>query len=306
METNPDTVPSPQAEQHGIKNKGTAYWAQRITIGVGGAFACLALIYSGPPLALALFLTCLATWGVHEFYRAVRRQGSEPTDILGIIACILFQASALYSSKPIFSHYLPALLAILMIAALFVELVKAGGHPIPNLGTTLLGAIYVGWLMSFFIHLRLMDHHTVIMKSSIPDYHVGPWLVILVCTVTWLGDTAALVTGYFVGRTKLAPKISPAKTWEGAIGGALFGTFVGTGLGLWLGFDLVPALTLSILMTVFGQVGDLCESAIKRNLGLKDFGTAFANHGGVLDRIDSLLFAAPVAFYFIQVFLAPR
>jgi phosphatidate cytidylyltransferase len=174
------------------------------------------------------------------------------------------------------------------------------------LGTTVLGAIYVGWLISFYMRLRIMDHHTVIMNPRIPDDHVGSWLVILVCIVTWMGDIGGMVIGNFLGSKKLAPTISPSKTWEGAIGGVLCGTTSGTFLGLYLGFDLTASITISLLMSVFGLVGDLCESALKRNLGLKDFGGAFASHGGVLDRIDSLLFTAPVAYYFILVFLSPR
>jgi len=281
-------------------------WAQRISIGFVGVVISLLIIYADRPEFLAVFLMGMACWGLHEFYRAVRRQNVEPSEVLGMIACVLFLASALEPDKPVFNQYLPVLLALLMIAALLVELVKSGSHPIPNLGTTLLGAIYVGWLLSFYLRLRMMTHHSVVMNSNIPNSHVGSWLVILVCAVTWMGDTAGMVAGNFLGRHKLAPSISPAKTWEGAIGGIGCATLFGAGLGTYLGFNLPASVAISLLMAVFGLIGDLCESALKRNLGLKDFGGAMGAHGGILDRIDSLLFTAPVAYYFILVFLSPK
>lgn len=297
----PTTVAASTARQ-----RGSVHWMSRISVGVVGAALTLAIIYANRPEFLAVYLTGLACWGLHEFYRAVRKQNAAPSEVLGLIACILFQVSALEPNKPIFNQFLPVLLALLMIAALIVELVKSGSRPIANLGATVLGVIYVGWLISFYTRLRLMDHRSVIINAHIPNGHVGSWLVILVCTVTWMGDIAGLVIGNWLGRNKLAPAISPAKTWEGAIGGVACSTLLGTGLGAYLGFGAPASVAISVLMGVFGLVGDLCESALKRNLGLKDFGTAFAAHGGVLDRIDSLLFTAPVAYYFILVFLSPR
>jgi len=282
------------------KPKGFRYWLQRVSIGVACATAAIWLIFGGSPLLLAILMTGIAAYGGHEFYRAVRAQGSDPNGILGIFACILFQIAALFHNRPIFSQFLPIMLTFVMIGALLVELGKPNHHPISNLGTTVLGAIYVGWLSSFVIRLRIIEH------INIPIHHTGSWLLFYVCAITWISDTGGLVTGYLLGRKKLAPAISPAKTWEGFIGGIIAGTVAGIVVGAYLHFPIVLSTTLSVLLAVCAPVGDLCESALKRNLGLKDFGTFFANHGGVLDRIDSILFTAPVAYYFLMIFFAPK
>lgn len=286
--------------------KGAKYWVQRIGVGIGGAVGSIAIIYACPPVCLVIYLSALSFWGAHEYYRAVRRQGSEPTEAVGIIACILFQFAPLGSKLGWFHEFVPALLAALIIVTLLVELGKPSVHPIPNVGTTVVGALYVGLLLSFFSRMRELDHAQVMMSPTITDAHVGAWLVMFVCAVTWLNDTFGLVTGYMFGRRKLAPTISPAKTWEGAIGGVVAATAFGAAFGSWLQFGLVQSAVLGLLLGIVGLLGDLCESALKRDLGLKDFGTIFANHGGALDRIDSLLFTAPVAYYYIVVFLKPH
>jgi phosphatidate cytidylyltransferase len=286
--------------------KGAAYWTQRIGVGIAGFGSTVAIIYAGRPEAFAAYLAIIGAWATHEFYRAVRRQNAEPSAFLGILACILFQASPFTAKFVLLHEFLPVLLASLMIATLLMELAKPSAHPIPNAGTTVFGAMYVGWLLSFFARLRLLDHHQVQMSPGITDYHVGAWLVIFVCAVTWMSDTMGLFVGYRFGKNKLAPTISPSKTWEGAIGGVFFATVFGTCFGHWLQFDALASVVLSFLIAVLGLLGDLCESALKRDLGLKDFGTIFANHGGALDRIDSLLFTAPFSYYFMLLFMHPK
>ncbi len=140
----------------------------------------------------------------------------------------------------------------------------------------------------------------------------GPSLLILLFCVVWTGDTAALYVGRNFGRHKLAPQISPNKTWEGSAA-SVVGSLLIAGLLVWLGSraalhfpgPLIRWLGLAVLLNVFAQVGDLVESAIKRGAGVKDSGAMLPGHGGILDRIDALLLAAPALWYaqWIQLYL---
>ncbi|HXE30499.1 MAG TPA: phosphatidate cytidylyltransferase, partial [Terriglobales bacterium] len=127
------------------------------------------------------------------------------------------------------------------------------------------------------------------------------WLVFLL-VVVWVGDTAALYAGRAWGRHRLAPRVSPGKSWEGAVASMIAAAAVGAGVGAWQhAYILIP---VAIAINIAAQVGDLAESALKRGAGVKDSGTLLPGHGGVLDRIDALLFAAPVLWFYV-VYLRP-
>ncbi len=126
----------------------------------------------------------------------------------------------------------------------------------------------------------------------------GDWLLFLF-GLLWLGDTAAMFVGKAFGKHKLAPTVSPNKTVEGFVGGIAGAVIVAVILGFWR-LDMIPMwqlITIAILCSIFGQLGDLVESMWKRSLGIKDSSAIIPGHGGVLDRFDSLLFAAPVMYY---------
>jgi phosphatidate cytidylyltransferase len=151
---------------------------------------------------------------------------------------------------------------------------------------TAYGALYVGLLM--FIALLKRDQGA----------RGGGW-VFLLLTVTWFGDTFAYAAGRLAGRHKLYPRISPGKTWEGAVGG-LVGSFAAAALAhAWYLPELswAGAAGVALPAGALGQVGDLCESLLKRAYGVKDSGALLPGHGGLLDRIDALLFAAPYVYY---------
>jgi phosphatidate cytidylyltransferase len=155
-----------------------------------------------------------------------------------------------------------------------------------RLGLLLLGFLYVSVLLSHIVLLR--------------DLPFGREWVLLILLIVMAGDTGAYFTGISFGRRKLYPAISPNKSIEGAIGG-LAGSVAGAFLAKWLFFQaLSPAdsLVLGLLIGTFGQIGDLFESMLKRSCGVKDSGRIIPGHGGILDRLDSLLFAFPLAFYY--------
>ena len=283
----------------------------RIAAGVLGAALYIYLVFAYDGLPFALSVALFSVFGTLELYRAVKNQGGAPSEFLGILACVAFQLAAWTHYGQRFAPYLPAVLLLLVITTLLTELGKRRPKPVITIGTTLLGAVYAGWLLSYLtlLHgmqpgmIRLSGTNMPLLVPPFASTTPGEWLVIFVSACTWMSDTGALFVGKALGRHKLAPTISPGKTWEGALGGVVTALLTGLGLGLWLHLPLVHALGLAALCAVAGQVGDLCESVLKRDLGIKDFGNVLPGHGGILDRIDSLLFAAPLAYYYVLFFL---
>ena len=283
----------------------------RIAVGLLAAAVYISLVFAGNGLPFALAISLLSVISVKEFYNAVRKQGGEPTELIGLSACIIFQLAAWTHNGQQFAPYLPAVLLILVITTLLTELGKRRPKPIVTIGTTLIGAVYAGWLLSYLtlLHgmqpgmIRLNGENVAILVPPLAHTTPGEWLVIFVSACTWMSDTGALFVGKALGKHKLAPNISPGKTWEGSLGGVAVSLLTGAGLGIWLHLPLIHALGLAAMCAVFGQIGDLCESALKRDLGIKDFSTVMPGHGGALDRIDSMLFSAPLAYYYVLFFL---
>ncbi len=157
----------------------------------------------------------------------------------------------------------------------FKDLTVVGGR----LALTITGWVYAGLLLTFIAHLKAMS---------------GSW-VLLTLMIAWFGDTAAYFAGRLLGKTKLYPDVSPGKTWAGAIGG-LVGSFGGAALAnLWYFPELgwVHGAIVSVVGGAIGQCGDLVESMLKRSFGVKDSGNLLPGHGGILDRVDAVLFISP-------------
>ncbi len=282
----------------------------RIVTGLLGAAFYTFLVFTGNGLPFALLVALFSVVGASELFLAVRsRKGGSPNETLGWIACIAFQYTAWTHNGVRFAPYLPALLILLVIISLILEMIKRRPQPILNIGTTLLGAVYVGWLCSYLtlLHgIKLDPRQHSLLIPPIAGTTPGEWIVLFVTVCTFLSDTGALFLGRAFGRHKMAPGISPSKTWEGSFGGLLCSVFGGGLFGWWLHLPLGHTLVLAFLCAAAGQVGDLCESALKRDLGIKDFGSVMPGHGGILDRMDSMLFSAPLAYYYFIFFLIAR
>ena len=185
---------------------------------------------------------------------------------------------------------LPVFSLLTAVVAVLAAPVWRGTPDATRSANTLLAIIYIGWLLGFGILL----HHTSPLGDELVLYVVG---------VTWLGETAAYVVGSARGHHKLAPVISPKKSVEGALAQLATSVAAGAAVGAWL----LPTcgagvwLGAGALLGVVGQFGDLAESAIKRSAGTKDTGALIPGHGGVLDRIDSLLFNLPAFYYFSRL-----
>jgi phosphatidate cytidylyltransferase len=273
----------------------------RIRSGIVAAVVYGFILFLPTTIIFAIAIGIFSILGVRELYRAVRKQGGDPNEFLGIAACGLFQFAAYTHHGASFTPYQPVFLLFLVLVALLSELFKGRPKPTLSIGATLLGGIYVGWLSSYVTLIHGI--YEPIVHLPIAHTTSGEWLVFFVSAATWLSDSGALFFGKGLGRHKMAPNISPQKTWEGSIGGILMSLIGGALIGAWIQLPLDKSLPLALICGVFGQLGDLCESALKRDLGLKDFGDVIPGHGGILDRIDSILFAAPLAYYFIWFFI---
>ena len=222
--------------------------------------------------------------GLLEFYSMAERIGYRPVREAGVGAGLLFALSA---TQPVL--WAEPILAALLVYTMLRQL--RGGIPdrgLANAGVTLLGALYVGYLFSFVVRLRGLPVG--------PDGVPTPLPALLVISVVWAADSVAYFVGLGVGRHKLLPRVSPNKSLEGAVAGILGGIAAGVLFGWAARFPLSMAGTVGALCAIASVCGDLWESAIKREVGVKDAGWVLPGHGGILDRFDGLLFAAVTGY----------
>lgn len=258
---------------------------------LGTAIVILAVVLSliwAPMLYLgfAIFISVLVAIGLYEYYLMAQRLGLGPDMAGGIAlgAAIAFSGWYGIVEGPAFA------LVAAMVTISIVHMLQ-GRISLPGIAATMFGIVYVGWFGAHFVMLR-----------GIQPY--GPGLVTLLIAAVAVTDAGAYIVGCTMGRHKMAPKISPGKTWEGAVGGLVLAlAAVAICYLVSLKFKGLPQWALSrylfvgAVLSVVGQIGDLTESALKRSAGVKDSGTLFPGHGGVLDRCDGYLLAAPVLYY---------
>ncbi len=242
--------------------------------------------------AFAIVAGAVVLWAQGELYRAMQKRHHQPATALGLVSGALVLAAGYYRGEP-------AMLAVvaLSVFATFLWYMAASAahrkHTLVNVGLTVLGVIYVPLLAAY-----------ALATLKLPD---GRGLTLSIIGLTFAYDTAAFVLGYFWGSRPLAPTVSPKKSWEGAVAATLVVIAVSVGV---VGTSIasmkpVPrTLGLGVVVAIFATVGDLAESLLKRDLGVKDMGSILPGHGGVLDRIDSVLFVAPAAFLFLRLILA--
>ena len=233
--------------------------------------------------ALVVVASVAALWELMRLFE----QGERPTyRTLGVVAGTAVTAS--FAAAGIFGPTtLPALVLALAVGAVLSAPLWDRAPSTDAAANTLLAILYIGWLLGYGILL----HHTS---------PIGDELVVFLVGVTWIGETSAYLVGSAIGRHKLAPVISPKKTVEGAVAQVVASVISAALLGAWLLPQCGTGVAVAggVLLGVVGQVGDLAESVIKRSVGTKDTGGLIPGHGGVLDRIDSLLFNLPAFYYF--------
>ena len=260
----------------------------------------LAVTYLGG-IVFALFVAILAGLGSYEFYRMASAAGWQASRTVGIVGSICL-CLAFHFGRGV----LPALVLTAFLLVLLTERIVRSTREqyLSSLAVTLLGAIYSGWLLGFFLWLRNIAGDFPGM-SQIGRFEIGTLLVYFVLILTWSYDSVAYLVGSLVGRHKLFPRISPSKTTEGTLAG-LLGSVAAALISR---ATFVPflsyghAIVLGFLIGVVAQIGDLAESMIKRSTGAKDSSNLIPGHGGILDRFDSLLFAGPVFYLYVRFVL---
>ncbi|MBX0328541.1 phosphatidate cytidylyltransferase [Oscillochloris sp. ZM17-4] len=243
--------------------------------------------------------------GVVELNGIIRRGGYTPRTPVGLAVGLLVCAATAFQPSTSLDLSGAAIGLSILISLAYELLPRDRSDSLISWALTFSGAYYIGGLLSYFILIGQLD--TPLRGGWLAMLHIPPgtsW-IFLVLAVTWLQDTAAYFVGRAFGRHKMAPILSPKKSWEGAAGGfvtsilsALLAVAI---LGLPIGY--ADAALIGAAAGVAGPLGDLVESLIKRQIGIKDSGQLIPGHGGILDRIDSLLFTAPVIYYLILLTL---
>lgn len=246
-----------------------------------------------------VFVEGVVVLGSVEFYRMTRSLGAHPHLLAGTL-CGAALAALFYLGRPEFAG---GVVTGFLLLVLILELRR--GRPegtLLNMGATVLGVLYVAWLGSYLGLLRVLPERLGL------DPELGRRVVIFTFLLTWMGDTGAFFVGRRIGKTKLLPSVSPGKSVEGFFGGMGAALLAGWAGATWLlpEVPLPDALLLAALAAVLGPIGDLVESLFKRESGFKDSAHLIPGHGGILDRFDSLLFVAPVFYYYLRHLLMPR
>lgn len=248
------------------------------------------------PLFIAIAATAMV-FGLHEFWLLARRRAMKPDMAVGFMGAAGLFVGFYFDAPRSAPHLLLLTLIAFVIAALAAEMLH--GAPFDKMlgsaGATVLGVLYV----------VLLGGHLVSLRMGF-DAKLSMHLLAFLFLVVMGSDSGAFYTGRALGRHKLAPQISPGKTWEGAVGGMAASLGLAALAHFWFfpELSLKAALPLAAAMNIFGVAGDLTESALKRSAGAKDTAKILPGHGGMLDRLDSLLFNAPVIYYFARIYFS--
>lgn len=258
---------------------------QRVISALVGVPILIGFLFFGqvPFFALVVVLTLV---GLDEFYSMVRKQGKHPVVLLGLIGGVLFCVAALLKGENGF----PLAIAVLTILMLCANSLGVGASNLADTAITLFGSLYVGLMFSYLILIRGMNEH-------------GAILVLLIFVASWVYDIVAYTVGKSIGKRKLAPRISPGKTWEGAFFAGVAAILVLVSLFFISWLSLSKRLLLGLTIAIVSPFGDLAESKLKREAGIKDTSSRIPGHGGILDRFDGLLFTAPISYYLLKMIL---
>ncbi len=271
----------------------------RIISAAAAIIMLVVIVYLGAT-AIGVTVSVLAFFAVREFNSALRKGGYRPVNIISVISCVPLLYIGLSGILPAElliidgnAMLASALFMFILLLALFCFLLFSGGkYGIKDIAVTGFGIAYILFLFSF-----------VTFTGQMELGYLYIWLIFIGASAT---DTFAYFTGITIGKTKIVPKISPKKTLEGCIGGVvgcivamvLFGFFFSDVIGV----PVVHFAVLGLLCGIISQLGDWSASVIKRAVGIKDYGNIMPGHGGVLDRLDSILFTAPAVFLYINIF----
>ncbi|PIQ82528.1 MAG: hypothetical protein COV76_03160 [Candidatus Omnitrophica bacterium CG11_big_fil_rev_8_21_14_0_20_64_10] len=279
----------------GWNRRGGVIPALRRIVAGGGLLAGVAWVIFGAPVWVFAAVTTALVWGgLREFFAMVARKGIQIERVIGYAVGLSIPLSIYASFEPTKGWELFFITGAFLTIFTLQLTRRESSQAIVGISTALFGIFYISWCFSFLIKLRFLEG---------PGLPGGAWLVAFLIGVTKGGDIGAYGIGSLIGKHALIRRISPSKTWEGTIGGLLVSVLVAL-----LFRPVLPAVSLQelvglgLLLGAVGQIGDLSESLIKRDCQVKDSGRFLPGLGGVLDVLDSLLFSAPVFYFFVQHF----
>ncbi|MGI5819719.1 MAG: phosphatidate cytidylyltransferase [Armatimonadota bacterium] len=242
--------------------------------------------------------------GMGELYSALIVRGQRPEAAVGYLCALLMLMAAEFGGSELWAELMILTVFVTVAAPLSAQFARTGEPGrIRDAATTTMGALYVALPMSFIMLLCKFDIPLAVTGESDGQFKARLGALLLMAAAVWISDTAAWGIGKLFGRTRMTPKLSPNKTWEGAAAGTAGAVLATLAVGAWVGLPFGHGVALGLLLAAAAQIGDLAESVIKRDLQMKDFGTLLGPHGGMLDTFDGVLFAAPVAWFYLQLFV---
>lgn len=266
---------------------------KRVLVSIAAIPLILVASYLGGYFFLAL-VAVISLLSFYEFCNLVKNKGANVNIFLGGLIVFIFLVNQ-------FTHLFDSLMLILFssIWLLTLELFNNKGSAIYNLGSTFLGIFYIGLFSASLIALR--EFYPAIGDN----YNKGAYLVISILASIWIGDSAAYYGGTAFGKHKLFPRISPKKSWEGAIFCFIFslGALILAKVFFLNFLSWMNIIVIGNIIGIIGQIGDLVESMLKRDSDIKDSSKLIPGHGGFLDRFDSLLFSAPAIWIYLKHFV---
>ena len=257
----------------------------------------LLIIWRGSPIYFSGLIFIAAILGLFEYKNIAEQVGLKASSAPVFIAALAILSSFYFHRPDLIVAALAALVIVELTAQLFTvkDLTKA----LAGAAGAVFGVAYVAILGGYLIWLRQVDDQGIQLSAK---------LISLFFLIVFAGDTGAYYTGRTLGKNKLAPRISPGKTVEGSLGG-LVANILAVVIAHFTFFpelNLVTAIPLALIMGSLGIIGDLCESMMKRGSNVKDAANIIPGHGGILDRLDSILFNAPVLYYYYALFLSGK
>jgi phosphatidate cytidylyltransferase len=283
----PSSRPRPPASTDELAGGGrNVPVALATAFGLGGL---VLLAAAAGPAALLVVAGAAVFLMVAELYNGLRLAGYQPATALGLVGTVALFAAAYRDGEAAY----PLMIGMFVMFGFLWYLARViRARPVPNLAVTLLAFVWVGVLGSF-----------AALLLKFPNRH-GVVFLLLAIIATVANDAAAFFVGSRFGRSPMAPSVSPNKTWEGLLGASVATIVVTVAVVAIFGLDpwtIRRAVLLSLVVIVFAPLGDLCESLVKRDLNLKDAGSILPGHGGVLDRLDALLFVVPATYYLVRL-----
>ncbi|QGT99201.1 Phosphatidate cytidylyltransferase [Candidatus Syntrophocurvum alkaliphilum] len=243
------------------------------------------ILYQGG-IYWTLLFALIAALGLFEFYNMISSKGLAPLWLLGYLTMFLILFSSYYL------EFIGIIIFILIFTIVLFTIVFYPQKTIGEISLSLFGSIYIGYLLHYAINVQTLNN--------------AFWIILLAFILTWASDVGGYFFGRLFGREKIAPLLSPNKTWAGAIGSIVFSVVITIGYFSFVplnNIEFINLITLGIIASIMAQLGDLFISSVKRYCNAKDSGNIIPGHGGVLDRFDSFILVLPTVYYFFTFYL---